>query len=79
MFYRVYPIGADGRYRPPVELECADDAEAVAAVSELGQAMANGCDLWQLRRFLGRFSPGPYGGFTAWDWGAASEASGTIS
>ena len=63
LFYRVYPIGPDGRYLLPVELDCTDDAEAAAMLGRLGQGFPHGCDLWQLGRLVGRFRAGPDGGF----------------
>jgi hypothetical protein len=54
-FYRIYPLGPNGRVQPPVDAECADDASALVAASLLDDRVANGCEVWELTRFLGRF------------------------
>jgi len=54
-FYRIYPLNAAGRVQQPVDAECADDAAALVAASLLEDRVANGCEVWELTRFLGRF------------------------
>jgi len=59
--YRVYPLGPDGRYLRPIELECESDDAALAALTGIDPPFAQGCEIWQLKRFLGRFRVGPDG------------------
>jgi hypothetical protein len=54
-FYRIYPLTPAGRVSPPVDAECADDAAAIVTASLLEDKVANGCEVWELTRFLGRF------------------------
>ena len=63
MFYRVYPLGLAGHFQPPIELECASDEAAVAALASVHPPLRHGCELWQLKRFIGRYRPGPDGRF----------------
>jgi hypothetical protein len=53
--YRIYPLNAAGRIGAPVDAECPDDVAALYAARELDQQMQNGCEVWELTRFLGRF------------------------
>ena len=57
MFFRVYPLDPNGRYQAPHEVECADDAAALAEAAGLGDRIKHGFDLWQLERFVGRYRP----------------------
>ena len=54
-FYRIYPLNPAGRVCPPVDAECADDSAALVAASLLEEEVRNGCEVWELTRFLGRF------------------------
>jgi hypothetical protein len=38
-----------------VDEECADDVSAIVAASLLDDKVKNGCEVWELSRFLGRF------------------------
>jgi hypothetical protein len=38
-----------------VDAECADDLAAIRAARALDARVRNGCEVWQLTRFLGRF------------------------
>ena len=51
--YRVYVIGSDGHFRSSLELECADDDEAM----EQAKMLVDGHDveLWQRARKVARF------------------------
>lgn len=57
MFFRIYPLDPGGRYQPPHECECEDDAAALAEAGLLGERIQHGFDLWQLERYLGRYRP----------------------
>jgi hypothetical protein len=46
--YRAYHIGPDGRIRSGVDLECADDAEAIEAAGKLVGEFA--VELWHDKR-----------------------------
>ena len=54
-FYRIYPLSPAGRVGPPVDAECVDDAAALVAASLLDDRVKDGCEVWELTRFLGRF------------------------
>jgi hypothetical protein len=54
-FYRIYPLSPAGRIGSPIDAECADDAAALVAASLLEEEVADGCEVWELTRFLGRF------------------------
>lgn len=54
-FYRIYPLNPAGRVGAPVDAECPDDAAAIGIAHDLDARMPNGCEVWQLTRFLGRF------------------------
>ena len=54
-FYRIYPLNPAGRVGAPVVAECADDVAALVAASLLVERVSNGCEVWELTRFLGRF------------------------
>ena len=51
--YRVYVIGSDGHFRSSLELECADDDEAM----EQAKMLVDGHDveLWQRARKVAKF------------------------
>jgi hypothetical protein len=51
--YRAYIIGSDGRIQKSMELDCADDAEAI----EKAKQFVDGQDieLWQRERRVARF------------------------
>jgi hypothetical protein len=50
--YRAYQIGPGGRIKSGVDLECADDAEAIKAADHLvGDC---GVELWQDTRMVAR-------------------------
>jgi hypothetical protein len=52
--YRIYTIGRDGRFSNAVNIECADDHEAI---EKTRQAIdGRDVELWQLGRFIARFS-----------------------
>ncbi len=61
LYYRIYPLGPDGRYLPPIELECDSDEAALAALTAVDPPPPHGCEIWQQKRFLGRFRVGPGG------------------
>ncbi len=63
MNYQLYLISADGELRKRVELDCRDDAHAIAAVEESisDQAM----ELWQGERLVKRFEAGDQAGRAA--------------
>ncbi len=63
MNYQLYLISADGELRKRVELDCRDDAHAIAAVEESisDQAM----ELWQGDRLVKRFEAGDQAGRAA--------------
>jgi hypothetical protein len=48
--YRAYQIGPDGRISSGVDLECADDAEAIEAAGKLVGEFA--VELWQGTRMV---------------------------
>jgi hypothetical protein len=50
--YRAYQIGLDGRIRSGVDLECADDAEAIEAAGQL--VGEYDVELWQDTRMVAR-------------------------
>jgi hypothetical protein len=50
--YRAYQIGPDGRIKSGVDLECADDAEAIEAADQLVGDCA--VELWQDTRMVVR-------------------------
>jgi hypothetical protein len=51
--YRAYPVGPDGRFFGVNELDCADDAEAIAQAEQLVDG--HDVELWERGRFLKRF------------------------
>jgi hypothetical protein len=53
--YRIYPLTPSGQIDAPVDAECDDDAAAIRAARALDERVRNGCEVWQLTRFLGRF------------------------
>ena len=58
-FYRIYPVGRDGRYSlPPIEQEFSSDADVVAFAASLGDVVARGCEIWDRARFVGHFEFG---------------------
>jgi hypothetical protein len=52
--YRAYPVGPDGRFCGVNELDCADDAEAIAQAEQLVDG--HDIELWEQGRFLKRFA-----------------------
>ena len=50
--YRVYIIGSDGHFFNSVELDCADDSEAMERANNL---LIHGVELWQRDRKIGQF------------------------
>jgi len=63
VLYRVYPFGRDGRRRPAIELDCVSDEAALAALASVDPPLQHGCEVWQFKRFVGRYRPGPEGQF----------------
>jgi hypothetical protein len=55
--YRAYHIGPDGRIRSGVDLECADDAEAIEAAGKLVGEFA--VELWHDKRMVARLQAPP--------------------
>ena len=55
--YRAYHIGPDGRIRSGVDLECADDAEAIEAAGKLVGEFA--VELWHDKRMVARLEAPP--------------------
>ena len=55
--YRAYHIGPDGRIRSGVDLDCADDAEAIEAASKLVGEFA--VELWHDKRMVARLETPP--------------------
>jgi hypothetical protein len=53
--YRIYPLNSAGRIGAPVDADCPDDASAILTARDLDEQLRNGCEVWQLTRFLGRF------------------------
>lgn len=53
--YRIYPLNPAGRIGAPVDADCADDAAAIRAAQALQTRVRDGCEVWELTRFLGRF------------------------
>ncbi len=49
--YRAYQIGSDGRIKAGIDLDCADDAEAIEAADQL--VGENAVD-WQDKRMVAR-------------------------
>jgi hypothetical protein len=54
VFYRIYPLGPDGRFLPPVEADFASDDAALAEVGRM-DLFPHGCEVWSLTRFVGRY------------------------
>lgn len=54
-YYRIYPLTPSGRIDAPVDAECIDDVAALFAARALDELVRNGCEVWELTRFLGRF------------------------
>jgi hypothetical protein len=50
--YRVYIIGSDGHFFNSVELDCADDSEAMERANNL---LVHDVELWQRDRKIGQF------------------------
>jgi hypothetical protein len=50
--YRAYQIGPDGHIKAGVDLDCADDAEAIEAADRLVREFA--VELWQDARMIAR-------------------------
>jgi hypothetical protein len=55
--YRAYQIGPDGRIKSGVDLDCADDAEAIEAAGQLVGECA--VELWQGTRMVARLEVPP--------------------
>ena len=57
--YRLYFLDSAGHIRKAVELECADEQEALALAEEhrRKRGHAHGMELWQLTRLIHRFPP----------------------
>jgi hypothetical protein len=55
--YRAYHIGPDGRVRSGVDLDCADDAEAIEAAGKLVGEFA--VELWHDKRMVARLEAPP--------------------
>jgi hypothetical protein len=55
--YRVYIVGSDGHFFKSVELECADDAEAVKQAEQLVDG--HNVELWQRARKVATFEHKP--------------------
>jgi len=51
--YRVYVIGSDGHFRSSLELECADDDEAMGQAKMLVDG--HDVELWQRARKVAKF------------------------
>ena len=54
--YRVYIIGSDGHFFNSVELDCADDSEAMERANNL---LIHDVELWQRDRKIATFSHKP--------------------
>lgn len=52
--YRIYTIGRDGHFSNAENIECADDHEAIAKARRAIDG--RDVELWQLGRFIARFS-----------------------
>jgi len=61
LFFRIYPLDSKGRYRLPIAVECASDAEAARAGAALRERVKDGFDVWEFSRFAGRFEIGADG------------------
>jgi hypothetical protein len=55
VFFRLYPLDDRGRYSPPIEVDGHNDADMLASAAQLGAHLKGDFDVWQLRRFVGRF------------------------
>jgi hypothetical protein len=55
--YRAYQIGPDGHIQLGIDLECADDAEAIEAARKLVGELA--VELWQDTRMVARLEVPP--------------------
>ena len=55
--YRAYQIGSDGRIKAGVDLDCADDAEAIEAAGKLVGEFA--VELWHDKRMVARLEAPP--------------------
>ena len=55
--YRLYQIGPDGHIKAGVDLECADDAEAIEAAGKLVGEFA--VELWHDKRMVARLEAPP--------------------
>jgi hypothetical protein len=57
--YRAYIIGPDGHFQSSIPLECADDAQAIAAAKQ--QLGDHDVELWQGDRIVAKFEHKPKG------------------
>ena len=55
-FYRVFPLLADGRYGVAEDVYCSDDAAAIRLAVSIDRCAPRGCDIWELKRFVGRIA-----------------------
>jgi hypothetical protein len=53
--YRIYPLDRAGRVGSPMDAEFDDDREAVLYARGLGEKVRDGCEVWRLTHFVGRF------------------------
>lgn len=55
LFYRIYPLGPDGRLQPPIELESLSDETMLERLAEMGLPFLQRYEVWALKRLVGRF------------------------